>query len=80
MRAGDAASGRWPVWALALYPFAAGAVAIDVFFVGLMAQAVDAPAIGPVASLALGGVLGAPAGWLSGRWVRRLMDEADAGG
>ncbi|MFC3167965.1 MULTISPECIES: hypothetical protein [Paracoccus] len=69
---------RWPVWKLAvlLYVFAATAVAINLFMLGLMGQAVGLPALSPVRTLLLSIPLGIPAAWLSGRWVRHLLDEA----
>lgn len=73
---GDA---RWPVWkiAVALYPFAAGAVAINLFFLSLMGQAIGLSAISPSSALGGGLILGAPAVlWFAGR-MRRLMDQAD---
>jgi hypothetical protein len=75
-----ARGGRWPVRRLALviYPFAALAVAVNLFFLGLMGRAVDGPIVTPAMALALGLVVGVPAAWASARWIRRLMDEADA--
>ena len=74
--------GRWPVWKLALllYPFAAAAVAFNLFLLGLIARFAGWPQwqLSPVAALLWGLPLGVPAGWAAGRWVRRLMDEADA--
>ena len=69
---------RWPVWRLALllYVFAAGAVAINLFMLGLMGQALGLAALSPVATLALSVPLGIPAAWLAGRWVRSLLDQA----
>jgi hypothetical protein len=66
------------VWKLAvlLYPFAAGAVAINLYMLGLLGQAVGLPALTPVATLWLSAPLGVPAAWASGRWARHLMDEA----
>ena len=77
---GDPAdNGRWPVWRLALllYPFAAAAVAINVFMLGLMGQAVGLASLTPTAALALGALLGVPAAWWCGHRLRALMDEAD---
>ena len=67
------------MWKLSvlLYPFAAAAVAINLFMLALMAQAIGLPALSPVASIIGGIILGVPAAWASGRWVRRLIDEAD---
>ena len=69
--------GRWPVWKLAvlLYVFAAGAVAINLFMLGLIGTWVGLPALSPMQVLALALPLGVPAAWASGRWVRHLMDE-----
>mgnify|MGYP005859585583 CR=1 FL=1 len=68
---------RWPVWKLALllYPFAAAAVAINLFMLALMGQAVGLPALAPVPTLIASIPLGVPATWAAARWVRRLMDE-----
>ena len=69
----------WPVWKLALllYPFAAGAVAINLFMLFLMAPVVGFDALSPMAALKWSVVLGVPAAWASGRWARHLMDQAD---
>lgn len=73
------AGGKWPLWKLGamLYPFAAAAVAINLFMLGLMGQAVGLTALSPVASLALSVPLGLPASWLAARWLRHLLDEAE---
>jgi len=69
----------WPVRTLALvfYPFAAAAVAINLFMLALMGQALGLPALSPLTTLWLSLPLGVPATWLAARWVRRLMNEAD---
>ncbi|PRY21877.1 hypothetical protein CLV78_108149 [Aliiruegeria haliotis] len=71
--------GRWSVGKLAvlLYPFAAAAVAINLFLLSLMGQAIGLQAISPVLSIWLSIPLGIPAGWFAAKWVRGLMDEAD---
>jgi len=71
--------GRWPVWRLALllYPFAATAVAINVFMVGLIGLSVGLPSLSPVGALVAGAILGVPATRWSARRLRELMDEAD---
>ena len=68
----------WPVWKLALllYVFAAAAVAINLFMLGLLFQAFGFSALSPTQSLMLAGPLGIPAAWAAGRWARRLLDEA----
>lgn len=70
---------RWPVpkLALLLYPFSAAAVAINLFMLGLMWQAIGWPALSPVWALILSVPLGVPATILVARWVRGLMDEAE---
>lgn len=60
-----------------LYVFTVGAVAINLFMLGLMAQAIGLPALSPVAALLLSVPLGIPANWLATRWIRGLMDEAE---
>ena len=69
---------RWPVWKLALmlYVFAAGAVAINLFMLGLLGQAIGLPALSPVATVLVSIRFGIPAAWASGMWARHLMDEA----
>lgn len=71
---------RWPVWKLSilLYPFAAGAVAINLFLLSLLGQTIGLSAISPNASVIGGVILGVPAAWASGKWARHLMDEADS--
>ncbi len=69
----------WPVWKLSLllYPLAAGAVAINIFMLALMGRALGLDELSPVASVVAGLILGVPAAWAAGCWVRRLMDQAD---
>lgn len=71
----------WPVWKLALllYVFAAAAVAINLFMLGLLLQSVGMTALSPEQSLSAAVFLGIPAAWAAGRWARRLLDEAGAG-
>jgi hypothetical protein len=80
-RKGPGAGGGvfWTRWrlGLVLYPFATSAVAINLFMLGLLWQAVGLPALTPVATLWLSLPLGLPATWAAARWVRRLMDEAE---
>lgn len=69
----------WSVRTLAiiLYPFTAGAVAINLFLLGLIGIAFGFPAIPPVTAIWLSIPLGIPATWWAARWVRGLMDEAE---
>lgn len=71
--------GRWPLWKLGvvLYPFTAATVAINLFLLGLMGQALGLPALSPHAALLLCLPLGLPATWAAARWVRHLIDEAE---
>lgn len=70
---------RWPVWKLALllYVFAAGAVAINLFMLGLLMQALGFAALSPLVALGLSGPLGIPAAWAAGAWVSRLLAQAE---
>ncbi|WP_316635085.1 hypothetical protein [Ruegeria intermedia] len=61
-----------------MYPATALTVAINLFLAGLIAHALGFESVTPVAALIWCVPLGVPASWLAGRWVRRLMDEADA--
>ena len=72
-------SGRWPVWALAAvcYPVAVGAVAVNLFFASLLGQAIGWPAIPPTIAVLCGVVGGIPAAWITGRWFRGKIDEAE---
>lgn len=71
----------WPFWKIAvvLYPFAAGAAAINVFFLGLVGQAMSLPALSPSTSVLIGVVLGLPLAWIAARWVERLIERAESG-
>jgi len=62
---------------LLLYPFTALAVAINLFMLALMWQAVGLPALSPVTALLLCVPLGIPVNLWVTRWVKGLMDEAD---
>lgn len=70
---------RWSVTKLAVlfYPAAAGTVAINLFLLGLMWQALGWPAVSPIDAILWSIPLGVPATWLGARWIRGLMDEAD---
>lgn len=68
-----------PGWRLvaAVYPFAAGAAAVNLFFLSLIGSWLGLPVLAP-GHAALGGlVLGVPAARLFARHLRRLMAEAD---
>lgn len=65
--------------ALALYPFGAGAAAVNVFFASLILSWIGGPVLSTALSIALGCLIGAPATWYFARHIRHLMDVADAG-
>lgn len=72
-------AGRWPVWKLGvlLYPFSAAAVAINLFMLSLMWQAIGWSAIAPMTAIWISVGLGVPATWAAARWTRHLIDEAE---
>ncbi|NNE51525.1 MAG: NnrT protein [Sulfitobacter sp.] len=63
--------------ALALYPFGAGAAAINVFFASLIFSWIGGTVASPLWSIGLGCVFGLPATWYFARHIRHLMDVAD---
>jgi hypothetical protein len=62
---------------LILFPFAYGGVAINVFFFFLLLQSVGVAAISPYMALLITVPLSIPATWISARWIRSLIDEAE---
>jgi len=60
-----------------LYLFTAAAVAINLFMLGLMSQAIGFTALSPVQAMILAVPLGIPANWAVTRWVLGLIDEAE---
>ncbi len=81
MTRSEPADGRWPVWKLALllYPFSAGAVAINLFLLSLIGLAFGLPSLGPMMAIYGGALLGIPATLWAGSRLRKLMDKADVG-
>ena len=71
---------RWPIWkiTLLLYPLGFGAAAINIFFVGLLGQAVGWPAFTPTLSIIAGAVIGVPFTWLFARHIYKLIGQADS--
>ncbi|MDO9524064.1 MAG: NnrT protein [Gemmobacter sp.] len=63
---------------LVLYPFGAGAMAVNLFFASLIASWIGWPVLTPVQSVFGGAVLGIPATWAFARHIKRLMEKADA--
>ncbi|KGJ05403.1 hypothetical protein SAMN04487972_106122 [Paracoccus halophilus] len=74
----EPATEGWPVWKLALlfYPFAAAAVWINLFMLSLLASWLGFAVWSPYRAAAFAVVLGIPATWAAGRWIRGLMDQA----
>jgi len=65
--------------ALVLYPFGAGAAAVNVFFASLIGNWVGLPVLSSVWSIGIGCVIGVPATLAFARHIRRLMDVANQG-
>lgn len=65
--------------ALVLYPFGAGAAAVNVFFASLIFSWVGGPVLSTGASILVGAILGLPATWYFAKHIRRLMDQANKG-
>lgn len=65
--------------ALVLYPFGAGAAAVNVFFAALIFSWIGGPILSTSLSILLGALLGIPATWYFARHIRQLMDVAEKG-
>lgn len=65
-----------PRLTLVLYPFGAGAMALNVFFASLIGSWIGWPILSPAWSIAGGAVLGVPATYWFARHIRALMDKA----
>lgn len=63
---------------LILYPFGAGAMAVNLFFASLIGSWISLPVLTPVQSVLGGAVLGVPATWAFACHIRRLVQKADA--
>ncbi|GGD37466.1 NnrT family protein, required for expression of nitric oxide and nitrite reductase (Nir and Nor) [Aureimonas glaciei] len=63
--------------ALILYPFGAGAMAVNLFFASLIGSWVGWPVLTPVQSVLGGAVLGVPATWAFASHIKKLMAAAD---
>jgi divalent metal cation (Fe/Co/Zn/Cd) transporter len=63
--------------ALVLYPFAAGAAGVNVFFAALIGSWMGGPVLSTPLSFALGCVIGVPAAFAFAGHIRRLMDRAE---
>ena len=62
---------------LYLYPFGAGAMAVNVFFASLIWSWIGWPVLTPVQSVLGGVVLGVPATWTFARHIKNLMAKVD---
>ena len=67
----------WPLWKLALllYPFAAAALAINLFMLGLLGPSVGMASLSPAMALLVSLPLGLPASWAAALWARHLLRE-----
>ena len=63
--------------ALALYPLAAGAMAVNVFFASLIGSWLGLPVISAPWAIIVGCLIAIPAAWAFARHIRALMDRAD---
>lgn len=63
--------------AVALYPFGAGAAAVNVFFASLIFSWIGGPVLSTSFSVFIGAIVGVPATWYFARHIRHLMDVAD---
>jgi hypothetical protein len=66
----------WRLLAL-VYPFAAGAAAVNLFFLSLILSWLGAPVLTPGLAVLGGTLLGLPATWAFARHIRRLMATAE---
>lgn len=60
---------------IVLYPFGAGAAAVNLFFASLIMSWIGWPVLTPVASVVLGMVLGVPLTYAFACHIRRLMQN-----
>lgn len=69
-----------PGWRLlgAIYPFAAGAAAVNVYFLSLILNWLGLSVVTPAQAVLGGVVLGLPATWAFARHIHRLMAKAAA--
>lgn len=70
-----------PSWRMlgAIYPFATGAGAVNVYFLSLILSWLGTPVLTPAQAVLGGVVLGLPATWVFARHIHRLMAQAAAG-
>jgi divalent metal cation (Fe/Co/Zn/Cd) transporter len=63
--------------ALVLYPFGAGAMAVNAFFASLIGRWLGWPIISAMTAIILGCLIGLPATYAFAKHIRALMDKAD---
>ncbi len=75
----DTQQNSWPVWKISLVVYlpAAGAAAVNIFFLSLLLQRFGLAALSPVMSVFLGAIFGVPFAWVGGRWFRHMIDKAE---
>ena len=61
----------------AIYPFGAGAMAVNCFFLSLIGNRLGLPVLSTPQSIAVGSVVAIPLTWLFARHVHRLMVVCD---
>ncbi|PCJ07770.1 MAG: NnrT protein [Rhodobacteraceae bacterium] len=64
-----------PKLTLVLYPFGAGAAAVNVFFASLITSWLGWPVLSPLVSIAIGMVLGLPLTYAFACHIQRLMQQ-----
>ncbi|MBV7410069.1 NnrT protein [Maritimibacter sp. DP1N21-5] len=62
----------------ALYPFGAGAMAVNLFFASLIGSWLGWSVLTPYSSVIGGLILGLPVTWAFGRHIRALIARAEA--
>ncbi|MFV1441778.1 NnrT protein [Phaeobacter sp. JH20_36] len=63
--------------AVTLYPFGAGAMALNVYFAALITSWLGLPVLGISPSIIIGAVIALPATYAFAGHIRRLMDSAE---
>ncbi|MCP5087567.1 MAG: hypothetical protein GY952_12280 [Rhodobacteraceae bacterium] len=63
--------------ATVIYPLAAGAAAVNIFFASLLLQALNLSALSPISAVLAGAVAGIPFAFVAARWLRGLIDRAE---
>jgi len=64
-----------PKLTLVLYPFGAGAAAVNIFFASLITSWIGWPVLTPVASIVIGMVLGVPLTYAFASHIHKLMQQ-----